>query len=512
VNLLALERIFTIILNILTLSVASGLIFTILIQPRRDRSSYLFAALSATLALWSLVSLVVLFTPLPYQIERQLLATVISLTTLAFLFFTARFIDASDAVTRILTKTSPIVWAIGVLLAWLAPVFAPTELTTFGYGLLAVMIFYAALPFWLTSSSRSANSAMLRIPTLLMALAIISVGVPFFNRFLAGLLLATISAGWIGALLLRLQLFNPINELSTELSTANKDLRQALNDLSSEKARLDVMNRELLAASGYKGEFLTHMSHKLRTPLYSIAGYTELLQSGVYGEMNEKQIDRLDKIQRNGKTLLELINNMLDLSKIEAGSLELQVSAVRVDAVVEGAKAVIDPMLATSTLSITIDLNATVAPLYGDAQRIQQVVAQLLDNALKFTDDGEIRVSAQNVRVAHGVADGFKLPFNGWLRDGDWVVISVIDTGIGVAAEEQAKIFDEFYQVDEQRSSDVGGTGLGLHITKKLVEMHKGVIWVRSQPQQGSTFFVALPSYHDATAPKRATVTTKQHG
>jgi signal transduction histidine kinase len=492
------ERIFTIVISILSLSAASGLIFAILIQPRRDTISYLFGGFSSAVAVWGLIAFVVQLAQVDFTVQQRLLATVIGTGTLFLLPFTIRFTSATDKVSNLLAGAAPLVYLICLVLLWIVPTHSETGLTPVGYALVAVFLVYAAFPLWVVLSSRGKEALVLRLPTLIILIGYVSVTIPTLNQYQAGLLLTTIGAAWIGWIILRLQMFNPINDLSNELRIANRDLRQALADLGSTRAQLDVLNRELLAASGYKGEFLTNMSHKLRTPLYSIAGYTELLQSGVYGELNEKQIDRLDKIQRNGKTLLELINNMLDLSKMEAGRLELQTAAFQLDAIVDQSMVQFESMAKTKQIKLNVDLPADLTPLYGDMQRIQQVISQLIDNAIKFTDQGAVLISASNVHVKQGNAVNFRLPFSGWLSDGDWVIISVQDTGIGIPPEFQARIFDEFFQVDEQKAAELGGTGLGLHIAKRLIEMHKGVIWLRSQPSQGSTFFVALPSHHEA--------------
>lgn len=502
---MTLEQTFVVILNMLVLSVAAGLIIAILVQPRRDRISYLFACFSGALALWAVTALVVQFQPLDFWTERRLLATAIILTTFTYVLFGAIFTGAGERTLNVLIPLAMIAVLGGIALVWVGPVFTATGLTLPGNLLLGVLLGFGALPLWLAISIRGEQPARLRLPALVVLLALVTVAIPPLNRFLVGVLLTTLGALGIAWTMLRLQLFNPLNEVSAELRTANRDLRQALSDLSNERARLDALRRELLDASGYKGEFLANMSHKLRTPLYSIAGYTELLQGGIYGDLNEKQLDRLEKIQRNSKTLLDLINNMLDLSKIEAGRLELNATVVRLDGLVARVTAAVEPQLVTKPVRLRVDLEPKLALLFGDEQRIQQIVLQLIDNALKFTEQGEIEVLARNVPVENGQAAQFKLPFNGWLTDGDWVILSVADTGIGIAPENQARIFDEFYQVDEQRSSELGGTGLGLHICKRLVEMHRGVIWVRSQVNRGSTFYVALPAYREARATQPGT-------
>jgi signal transduction histidine kinase len=308
--------------------------------------------------------------------------------------------------------------------------------------------------------------------------------------------LAVIGTTIIAAQIIRFQMAKPLIALSDDLRIANRDLRQSVSDLASERAKSDQLARELQAASQYKTEFLDNMGHKARTPLNSIVGYSELLQSGVYGDLTEKQQDRLQKIYRNGQALLDLINNMLDLSKIEAGRLEIHPTVFQLDTLIPQITQAVEGQRAEKNLELAANVTEGLMPLFGDERRILQVFTHLVGNALKFTQSGTVNLEAQNVKVERGVSSSFKLPLIGWLTDGDWVVFSVRDTGIGIPPEEQSKIFDEFYQVETPHTGEFTGTGLGLTISKKLVELHNGVIWVKSQPGEGSTFFVALRAYN----------------
>ncbi len=215
------------------------------------------------------------------------------------------------------------------------------------------------------------------------------------------------------------------------------------------------------------------MSHELRTPLNAVLGYTELIQDGIYGAVSPKIASVLDRVQSNGRHLLGLINDVLDLSKIEAGQLELGIGDYSLQDVVKTVVAATEPLAAAKKLPIKLDIAATLPVARGDERRISQVLLNLLGNAIKFTDAGEIRISA--------------------VAGDDCFVVSVSDTGPGIAASEQARIFEEFFQVDNSNTKVKGGTGLGLAISRRIIEMHGGRISVSSVVGHGSTFKIELP-------------------
>ena len=242
-------------------------------------------------------------------------------------------------------------------------------------------------------------------------------------------------------------------------------------------------SRQLEIASQHKSQFLANMSHELRTPLNAILGYTEMMVDGLYGSLPEKASATLERVQSNGKHLLGLINDVLDLAKIEAGQLVLTTEPYVVGDMVTTV------LSATESLARTkgIGLSATVAPGLpsgtGDARRLTQVLLNLVGNAIKFTDQGSVEVRAAQA--------------------GDTFELSVIDTGFGIAPEDQKKIFEEFQQVDNTSTRKKGGTGLGLSISRKIVELHGGAITVESEIGKGSTFKVTVP-IHVAAAKEAA--------
>ena len=266
-----------------------------------------------------------------------------------------------------------------------------------------------------------------------------------------------------------------------------RDARSVLSD------RLDHMNRDLGDLSRAKSEFMTRMSHELRTPLNSIVGYSELVLDGVYGELTAKQRDRLERILRNGRELLGLINDVLGLSRIDAGLLELSLTRVHVAEAVRLAVASVQPQAQAKGIPIRVQIEGSPPDIRADELRLRQMVVHLLDNAIKFTDAGEVSVWAGRVRAGSPAAP--PIPHSG---EGDWLVVRVIDTGIGIDPSLHGVIFEDFFQVDASPTRPYGGGGLGLAITRRLAELHGGMVWVDSQPGEGSTFSIGIP-YATAT-------------
>jgi signal transduction histidine kinase len=236
---------------------------------------------------------------------------------------------------------------------------------------------------------------------------------------------------------------------------------------------LEEKSRELETASRHKSEFLANMSHELRTPLNAVLGYAELIQDGIYGEVPAKIQDVLERIQQNGRHLLGLINDVLDLSKIEAGQLTLSPSDYSMRELVLDVVSATEALAAEKKLALEVAVPADLPRGHGDERRLTQVLMNLVSNAIKFTDKGSIDIRAQ-------------------VEDSSFLV-AVTDTGVGIAAEDRERIFEEFQQVDSSSTRKKGGTGLGLAIARRIVELHGGRIWVESTPGQGSTFAFTLP-------------------
>jgi signal transduction histidine kinase len=231
--------------------------------------------------------------------------------------------------------------------------------------------------------------------------------------------------------------------------------------------------RQLEVASKHKSQFLANMSHELRTPLNAILGYTELILDSIYGEAPQKMRAVLERVQTNGKHLLGLINDVLDLSKIEAGQLTLSLVDYSIGDMVAGVYMAVEPLAASKKLKFTVEVPPGLPPAHGDDRRLRQVLLNLVGNAIKFTDTGEVAVKAAAANGAYTIA--------------------VRDTGPGIAAGDQSKIFEEFQQADNSQTKAKGGTGLGLSIARRIVEMHGGKLWVESSPGQGATFSFTVP-------------------
>lgn len=248
--------------------------------------------------------------------------------------------------------------------------------------------------------------------------------------------------------------------------------------LAIQNARLfreiEAKGRELEAANRHKSEFLANVSHELRTPLNAIIGFSEVLQERFFGELNEKQAEYTDDILSSGRHLLSLINDILDLSKIEAGRMELEVTTFHLPDAIENALLLIRERASRHGIKIDRVIDDRLGEFTADERKIKQILVNLLTNAVKFTPEGG------RIKVEATLGDSA-------------VIISVTDTGIGIAREDQEAIFEEFRQASGNYAHKREGTGLGLTLTRKFVELHGGKIWVDSELGKGSKFTFTLP-------------------
>jgi signal transduction histidine kinase len=234
-----------------------------------------------------------------------------------------------------------------------------------------------------------------------------------------------------------------------------------------------VKSRQLEAASQHKSEFLANMSHELRTPLNAIIGFSEVLNERMFGELNEKQDEYLKDIHASGTHLLSLINDILDLSKIEAGRMELELTDFHLPSAIDSALTLVRERATRRGISLQPPVDGGVGQVRADERKVRQVLLNLLSNAIKFTPEGgriEVRAARENGAVE----------------------VSVSDTGIGIAPEDQEAVFEEFRQVGSSAARQQG-TGLGLTLCRKFIELHGGKIWVTSALGAGSTFTFRLP-------------------
>jgi len=258
------------------------------------------------------------------------------------------------------------------------------------------------------------------------------------------------------------------------LFEANAQLRQEITERTRVEQELIDKSGEVEEANRLKSEFLAHMSHELRTPLNAIIGFSELLIDGVLGKITQKQKKCLNDILASSQHLLNLINEILDLSKIESGKTELRLTNFTLTDIIEPLKRSIMPMLTSRKQSLEIEVPDNLPPVRADKAKVRQVLLNLLGNAIKFTaDGGQLRIEAV------------------WRND--WCQVSVSDNGIGINQEDQERMFEPFCQLDNPLTRERSGTGLGLTIARQIIERHGGQIWVESDYDQGSRFTFTLP-------------------
>jgi signal transduction histidine kinase len=267
--------------------------------------------------------------------------------------------------------------------------------------------------------------------------------------------------------------------LYEQLKRASAELEQRVQEATAELSRQNELLRrshiEVEQASAAKSQFLANMSHEFRTPLNAILGYTSMLLKGVAGELTPHQRRNLERVDSNAHHLLAIINDILDISRIEAGKMPLTVSAFAVPDLVDEVLAEVEPIIARSRLAITTLLPDDLPEITSDRQKVKQILINFLTNALKFTAQGSVDVAAR------------------YLPGEDVVVIAVADTGIGIAPEDQERIFEDFRQADSSPTREYAGAGLGLAICRRLAGMLDGCIELTSELGRGSTFTLRIP-------------------
>ncbi len=267
--------------------------------------------------------------------------------------------------------------------------------------------------------------------------------------------------------------------LAAELARLNEGLedriRAATRELEERNRQLEWQSRELERAYRLKSQFLASMSHELRTPINALLGYTSLMRDRIYGDLTARQEEALDRMYSASQHLLELVNDVLDLAKIEAGKMPVHIEPVNVMHLIRELSMTIEPMVRRKSLEYQVELEPDLPILETDSTKVRQILLNLLSNAVKFTRKGRVGVHARPAEAGEGVE------------------IAVSDTGIGIKDEDIDKIFEDFRQADQSSTREYGGTGLGLSITKKLLHLLGGNVRVSSTPGAGSTFTVWLP-------------------
>jgi signal transduction histidine kinase len=278
----------------------------------------------------------------------------------------------------------------------------------------------------------------------------------------------------VGAIIMRRDEVHPFSDKQVALLETFAD--QAVIAIENVRLFTELQERtaQLQVANRHKDEFLANMSHELRTPLNAIIGFSEVLLERMFGDLNEKQEEYLQDVLSSGRHLLSLINDILDLSKIEAGKMELDVTDFNLAVAIDNAVTLVHERAARRGLTLAQEVDEQIGDFRGDERKLKQVLLNLLSNAIKFTPEG----GRVDVRAA---------------LKGDVVEISVADSGIGIAPEDQEAVFEEFRQVGTDTARKHEGTGLGLALTRRFVELHGGNIWLESEVGMGSTFTFALP-------------------
>jgi signal transduction histidine kinase len=274
-------------------------------------------------------------------------------------------------------------------------------------------------------------------------------------------------------------------------------VRESYRQLEEKNARLQEAYDRLKELDRLKSNFLATVSHELRTPLTSIIGYSEMLTEGLAGDLTSEQKEFVHTIHEKGDQLLGLIKSLLDLSKLESGTMSLRKKHMLVSDVLREVLTTLTPNARKKGVTLRVEGDPAKTEVRGDAERLRQVFVNLVDNAVKFTPaGGSVTMKARTVEGLDGEEDvgGFALLAPATKR----VEVRVADTGIGIPAHERQRVFDAFYQVDSSSTREYGGTGLGLSIVRRLVEAHGGTISIEDNSPQGAVFVVLLPA---VTAP-----------
>jgi signal transduction histidine kinase len=412
---------------------------------------------------------------------------------LAALLFSRRFLSTRDIVPRFDRMLRSLAVFMAVLVVW--PFFGGLRLFTQVAAATAIIgafsVLIAAVLCWRRGYKPGAyylvawSWVLITGPVaVLRALGIVPTNLVTIHMLEVGVILSSISlalglAGRVNLLKRNLEAsLEDKEELVRELRELNVSLEDRILERTEELEKrtrdLDQRTVQLQAASRHKSEFLANMSHELRTPLNAIIGFSEVLLERVFGDVNDKQAEYLRDIYGSGHHLLSLINDILDLSKIEAGKLELEMSSFHLPSAIESAMALTKERASRRSIRLSCQLDPGIGEFTADERKVKQILINLLSNAVKFTPEG----GSVEVRAELG---------------SESVAISVADDGIGIAPEDQTVIFEEFRQAKLASGPRPEGTGLGLALTRRLVELHGGSIRLESEPGRGSTFTFELP-------------------
>lgn len=445
----------------------AALALLVVVQGPRCRSTQYFALCMVVLTFYGIFN-TVWQVPQPFDLEPEPLlyatTTTYILGVILLFNFVVSFAGIPVRIRRIQQALSIPVGLGFIALVWTDHVyhdFRPQETWNYHYSLypvgligVSVVVLYLLSLLVLLHRQRSTRARELTVPVVVLIAGVALYATGWIVReYAVNVIALTITVVMVGRLIVKYQVFQPLADLNDALAGKNA---------------------ELFEATRRKSQFLANMSHELRTPLNSIIGYAELVINRTYGELTDLQGDRLQKVARNGHLLLELINDVLDLSKIEAGRLSLNYNHVHTAELLDSLLDSFEPKAREKQLTLVRGYSG-LPSLWVDENRVRQILANLLSNAIKFTNQGVV--------IVRGHLDGERRQ----------VVISITDTGIGIDSENQERVFEAFHQADNPMPKPEG-TRLGLAIARRLTELHNGRIWFESVVGQGTTFHVALPA------------------
>ena len=288
-------------------------------------------------------------------------------------------------------------------------------------------------------------------------------------------------------------------------------MRESFRELTKKNTALEQAYAKQKELDKLKSHFLATVSHELRTPLTSILGYAEMLAGGIAGELNAGQLEFVRIIEAKSNHLLELIMSLLDLSKLESGTVMIRRGDVLIESVLKEAISTLTPKASKKNITLVIDVPSELPVVVGDPERLRQVFINLTENAIKFMpENGRVTLSARQIDVTEDDGDDAGLVLLAPLRQ--MIEVRVADTGIGIPEAERSKVFDPFYQVDQRHSREYEGTGLGLSIVKRLVDGHQGTVHIEGNSPQGAVFVVRLPAAPATETAQHAAVAVRFAG
>ena len=479
-------------IRILGIAIPLGLAFVILLQARR-RLNWLFCAFMFTIAWWNAGTLMLRLTLLPGMGDPDtwLRLSFTGLFAMPLILY-GMSLEGGELTNPTFKQATIAVGLLGLLVIWAGMlgetywggvhVASDGSIVShyeagpwlFMFTVIYCLV-YSALAegvlLWSFYKARQKRGMVKRTQLLFAlggALAVLGgvlTGLPIVYRYPLNSILMIGASLVYAYLILEKQLLNPWRELNRELAAANKKLKEA---------------------DRLKNQFVATISHELRTPLNSIIGFTKLILNELDGPLNELQRTDLTAVYTSSQHLLSLVNDVLDFSKIAAGRMELHKEMLDFREIVVGVISTTLALVGDKDIELIEEVEENLPTVYADRVRIRQVILNLMSNAVKFTEEGSITLRAKRITE--------EVELDGQRRSMPFILCSVTDTGIGIAEEDIPTVFAEFRQLDGSTSRQAEGTGLGVPISKRLVEMHGGRLWVESKVGAGSTFSFTLPT------------------